>query len=1001
MAAAIAMLDEKHSDLPSSPGDYNTYVLGCIGAHNVVIACLPTGIYGTASAAVVAANMRLTYPFVQVGLMVGIGGGVPNSQSDIRLGDVVVSKPTRDSGGVVQYDFGKTVAGGKFERTGSLNKPPYAVLTAMSRLQAQYQLHQGQISEILSDITAKYQVAGTEFGYPGEDQDQLFETEYDHPLSEETCEHCDKLVARSPRDSQTPRIHYGLIASGNQVMKHGATRDRLARQYDFLCFEMEAAGLLDHFPCAVIRGICDYADSHKNKQWQPYAALTAAAYTRELLTIMPAGGWQTAQSISLQRVESIEPEFSLVSARQSDSEKVIRKNLSSYDHEKVHRRLSHKRLTNTTQWFTKHPYFQAWFIESQFQYLWCTGKIGSGKTIIATSVVDHARSGPKELQAPTVFFYCEPDRPQFLHASFILTSFINQLYHLLGVYGVPRGFDGVKRMIETFFGPDRTEPDFEDLADIFLKIAQPIEAAIYILDGLDSLTEHDIKRLLKLFRSLRDHGRSSARFLLFSRRYLPGNVDITTAMPGVRQISTSRNVAHDIRTYIDESIDEKRMYKRLTDSAEVLCDIKSKLQAESSEVFLWVYLQLEILWETCETDQEIRSALGNLPPGLEETYHRCLQRINFADVRVVKVLKWVSFGSRPLLVEELREATAFSIHDEEWDAERIPNKNFIVGCCANLVVEDPVDTSVRFAHPSVGQYIRKHSDGFPSWPKTPEKGQLECGEFCVSYLAFSDFCLQLERQRMQLITAKIPDPRSMARETTLPSRVGIGKLFSWRLGKKQLEPVNLPLIIRTKSTPCRAQYKFLDYATANWALHTKDIAPTSPVWDKFNQIALTFNDTWDFHPWIKGGRSLSSQVHALFGYAVREHHMPLLRIAVEAGSEVFHVNDLPLLGEGIPALHVAAKLGYVSAVQTLLEICPVNGLDSDGRTALHHAAETGNIEVVRLLANTKGVKVDIRSETYHTPLWNAVQGGHVRIASILLDKGANAVVAPIFSPHSS
>jgi nucleoside phosphorylase len=136
MAAAITMLDEKHPDLPTSQGDHNSYVLGRIRSHNVVIACLPSGIYGTASAATVAASMRLAFPSIQVGLMVGIGGGVPSRQSDIRLGDVVVGRPTRDSCGVIQHDFEKTVRDGQFERQGVLNKPPYAVLTAMSRLQA-------------------------------------------------------------------------------------------------------------------------------------------------------------------------------------------------------------------------------------------------------------------------------------------------------------------------------------------------------------------------------------------------------------------------------------------------------------------------------------------------------------------------------------------------------------------------------------------------------------------------------------------------------------------------------------------------------------------------------------------------------------------------------------------------------------------------------------------------------------------------------------------------
>lgn len=72
-----------------------------------------------------------------------------------------------------------------------------------------------------------------------------------------------------------------------QVMKHGMTRDRLAEKHGILCFEMEAAGLMNLLPCLVIRGICNYSDSHKNKKWQGYAALTAAAYAKELLSVVP------------------------------------------------------------------------------------------------------------------------------------------------------------------------------------------------------------------------------------------------------------------------------------------------------------------------------------------------------------------------------------------------------------------------------------------------------------------------------------------------------------------------------------------------------------------------------------------------------------------------------------------------------------------------------------------------------------------------------------------
>src|SRR5271168_1222354 len=285
MAVAVAMLDEHHDKLPQSSTDNNTYQLGRIGAHNVAIACLPAGLTGTTSTAVVASQMLSTFTSIRFGLMVGIGGGAPSPDIDIRLGDVVVSQPAGSSGGVIQYDFGKTVQEGRFARTGSLNRPPGVLLTAVASLQARHMLEEAKFPEYLSTIAPRHQKLGATAVYQGRDHDQLFEADYDHQEGNATCEGCDvgRLVHRPERRSTEPAIHYGLIASGNQVMKHGSTRERLRKELGVLCFEMEAAGLVDNFPCLVIRGICDYADSHKNKRWQPYAAATAAAFARVLL----------------------------------------------------------------------------------------------------------------------------------------------------------------------------------------------------------------------------------------------------------------------------------------------------------------------------------------------------------------------------------------------------------------------------------------------------------------------------------------------------------------------------------------------------------------------------------------------------------------------------------------------------------------------------------------------------------------------------------------------
>ena len=293
LAAAAELLDEEHRDPPQDPNDTNLYTLGRIGEHNTVIACLPAGQIGPGAAAAVAIQMKSKFTAIRFSLMVGIGGGVPSSSSDVRLGDVVISQPFMEHGGVVQYDSGKTNPSG-FTRTGSLNAPPIILLNALSKLTANKYRGRSNLSAYLSTITRL-----PHFAYEKAGLDILFKSTYNH-VEGPTCDGCDKdnTVQRAARGSQEILVHRGTIASGNQVIKDGVTRDRLSGELGgILCFEMEAAGLMNNFPCLVIRGICDYADSHKNKCWQPYAAATAAACAKEIMSIIPASEVTKARTI--------------------------------------------------------------------------------------------------------------------------------------------------------------------------------------------------------------------------------------------------------------------------------------------------------------------------------------------------------------------------------------------------------------------------------------------------------------------------------------------------------------------------------------------------------------------------------------------------------------------------------------------------------------------------------------------------------------------------------
>ena len=291
LIAARAMLDETHDKkLPAVSGDSNNYKFGRIGPHNVVIASSPSGNYGTNPAASVAGQMKRTFPWLRFGLLVGIGGGVPrltaDDPADIRLGDVVVSDPTYHTGGVVQYDRGRTNEGEQRpERTGTLNKPPESLLTAVLGLKASHRFKDHPLKDHLAQMIHQHSSLAPEYTYQGQDNDILFEAGYKHQGRGSSCAECLKSqsISRPHRQSTSPRIHYGTIASGNQVVKDSVTRDYWRDEEGILCFEMEAAGLMDSFPCLVIRGVCDYADSHKNMRWQPYAAATAAAYAKDLL----------------------------------------------------------------------------------------------------------------------------------------------------------------------------------------------------------------------------------------------------------------------------------------------------------------------------------------------------------------------------------------------------------------------------------------------------------------------------------------------------------------------------------------------------------------------------------------------------------------------------------------------------------------------------------------------------------------------------------------------
>lgn len=305
-AAVEVMLDEEHSEpahYSKTHTDHNSYSWGRIGKHNVVLASLPNQAVGKVEANTVAMSMITIFPSIRVGLMIGVGGGVPSQDYDIRLGDIVVSIPFERAPGVVQYDLGREeLINGqrRFVERGILNKPPRSLLNAISALRAEHMRRgESRVNSIIADVfrqrprmKKKKTRFGLAFSDQGAENDVLFPATYPHASPNSDCSSCgrEELVWRDPREDDGPFIHYGIIASGDRVIKDAQVRDQIANRIkdntggDCLCFEMEAAGLMDGFPCLVIRGVSDYSDTHKNWRWQGYASMTAAAFAKGLLS---------------------------------------------------------------------------------------------------------------------------------------------------------------------------------------------------------------------------------------------------------------------------------------------------------------------------------------------------------------------------------------------------------------------------------------------------------------------------------------------------------------------------------------------------------------------------------------------------------------------------------------------------------------------------------------------------------------------------------------------
>ncbi|KAJ5916862.1 hypothetical protein N7504_000877 [Penicillium tannophilum] len=556
---ACRMLDEEY-DGPeiSEDNDDNTYVYGRITKHYVVIGCLPAGRYGTNSAARVARDMVRTFPRLRFALMVGIGGGAPTTRNNIRLGDVVVSQPKDGFGGVIQYDLGK-LQDGQFHKTGQLNAPPEKLLGVIPEMR---RLHSDKKKP--DRLREHLQRLDDMDDYCKPTVDRLYATNYPH-VAAKSCDKCDlrSLVVRPERrNHRALHVHYGNIASGNSVLKDAIMRDTFANdpQLNILCFEMEAAGLMNNIPCLVIRGICDYCDSHKNDDWHKYAALTAAAYARELLLVlrpqrvdtMPPWAGRVAQELQQVNQNLIEIDQKIDFGK---LEGAMEADFQSYSGQNEVHCLEGTRVQLLQQ-------IMEWAVSlSQKSIFWLKGMAGTGKSTISRTVANLLQRA-NHLGANFFFKRGEGDRG---NARKFIPTLTRQLVFMIS---------------ELRFWVQKAIHDDPDIASKSLReqfeklLLQPLlhlrefgrqpRIAVIVIDALDECEhDRDIQTLIRLLPLLQEVKAVRLRIFLTSRPELPirlgfSNIGDHEYQPFALHDIPNNVIEHDIHLFLQNQFKKIR-----------------------------------------------------------------------------------------------------------------------------------------------------------------------------------------------------------------------------------------------------------------------------------------------------------------------------------------------------------------------------------------------------------------------------------------------------------
>ncbi|KIX08083.1 uncharacterized protein Z518_02738 [Rhinocladiella mackenziei CBS 650.93] len=937
--AACRMLDKEFVGPDELGANDNTiYVFGRIGGHNVVIGCLPTGCIGNSNAAGVANDMVRSFPSLKCALLVGIGGAAPTKKRDIRLGDVVVGVPDGQQPGVVQYDFGKRLPNGNFERTGHLNAPPSVLLGVIQEVRRPYDdpRKPDRISEHMKrmDDMPDYQCPG---------QDRLYRADYEHrgPLNdeesdqeeEESCKNCgsDGLVQRPARKSlRNVTVHYGTIASGNAVVRDAKMRDRYAkdRELRVLCFEMEAAGLVNKLPCLVIRGICDYSDSHKNDDWHKYAALAATAYARELLN-RP----QTAKGV-----------FHAVMGETV---------LEPCDFESINNEYRLKFTPGTCQWIEQEREFQEWGAEKNLLWIF-----GSGKSFTAHYIREHLKRKNDFLMH---FFF--DSKSAEVKGLWSLRVFYQTILHQLLLQLIDRNRDTSEKLKAECLEIVRYEETrLGDLKGARSKVAMrqilaKVGPTFLVVDALDECPDSDPDVLRDWLGEL--NGLPHLRTVITSR---PEQRIRDAAEIGLHINLELNSLVHksneDIRLFIRTRLQNSKDLQGSGSAWEkVKARIEEELMAKSNGMILYARLMLDILENKAADDVDIVRELDFLPTKPGKVYEVVLNKIDdrkFAQ----RIFQWLVTCRRPLTVDGLWEVhtlrnaiqrkQSFELQprDIQPGTDRSRFRRFLLKGGLPLI-EILQDDTVRLVHTTVTQFLLgQHSE---------DDSSVECP------LPF----------RVQLVESHA----EVALTCLTYLRVSLGRNDD-------------------RDSESLSSDDLYDYAVREWPAHTAESEEQIMRKEKERKVIISFCEEQAFQLWLEARASVDSRFGVQFSLesAVVCYPTPL-HIAVHFN--LWHVGLRFLIAinardaAGCTPLHIAAGQDSPRIVQELLSKGARTDIpDTHGSYPIHKAVQRGRTAALRELLGRGQGDIDVQDKYGFTPLHIACQLGWIGCVEVLLEHHA-------------